>query len=302
MAELRRSPQVDHGWLRGDDRCRPRKGLHDYDQRPHNHNDEHVDAMDRRPPMTDPSPDMREVGKTTTPTAATPTPPAPTTPTPTPTPKEPPSQQPGAVASAAIERLAGTCRYTTNLALNQEKMKPNTPVFIATGANFPDALSAAAAGGAVNAPVLLGNGASAPSLSAAQTSALSRSKTKTVHLVGGTGVVNARLEANIRAKGYSTSRLFGSNRYATNAAVNRYVDSKVGTSVTDMWVATGQNFPDALSAAAPAGNGTSRLVLSGGACLPKDSVSSILGTQLDRVHLVGGSGVLGPSIAALKQC
>lgn len=341
-------------------------------------------------PLTNPAPDMTEVGKT-----------------PGPVVKDPPGTEPDEVASAAVERLAGTCRYSTNLALNQKRMKPNKPlfiatgvdfpdalsigpavakeggslmlasadrllpgalelikkntpsaiyivggesavsncvasaaavaagkgaggytrisgsdrystsiaifqaffagknpstVFVATGSNFPDALSAAAAGGAVGAPVLLVNGASAPSLTQPQKAALTQSKTKNVQIVGGPGVVNPGIEASLKASGYTTSRLNGSDRYGTNAAVNRYVSKAVGSSVTDMWVATGRNFPDALSAAAPAGNSNSRLVLSGGTCLPSGSVAGMITDTLDRVHLIGGTGALSPAIAALKQC
>lgn len=340
-------------------------------------------------PLTNPGPDLTLVGAAATPS---PTPAPPTTP---------------AVAAAAVERLSGTCRYSTNLALNQKHMKPGHPVFVATGSNFPDALSigpavakeqgslflaqkdhitagaleliaknkpsdvyiiggegaisnavaskvasaagkgaagyrrvagsdrfdtsveifntffagsdpstvfvatgnnfpdalsAAAAGGAVNAPVLLVNGAGAASLNAPQAGALTKSKVRTVQIVGGTGVVNPTLEKDIRSRRYTTNRLQDTNRYGTNAAVNRYVTSKVGSGVSNLWIATGSNFPDALSAAAPAGSSDALLVLSPGRCIPKDSISGIEGGTSPWVHLVGGTAVLDQAVAALKQC
>lgn len=205
---------------------------------------------------------------------------------------------------AGYQRLAGTDRYSTSVKIFDTFFSGSSPttVFIATGSNFPDALSAAAAGGAVNSPVLLVNGSGAPSLNASQAASLAKSKTKSIQIVGGGGVVNGALEADIRARGYSVARLFGSNRYDTNAAVNRYVSNKVGSAVSSLWVATGSNFPDALSAAAPAGTYDARLVLSPGTCLPKASISGTLGSALEKVHLVGGAGALAPSVESMKQC
>lgn len=206
--------------------------------------------------------------------------------------------------ASGYHRLAGANRYDTSVRIFDTFFAGTNPttVFVATGSNFPDALSAAAAGGAMNAPVLLVNGSGAGSLNASQAGALSKSKAKTVQIVGGGGVVNEGLAGDIRARGYATNRLYDSNRYGTNAAVNKYVSAQVGSGVSNLWIATGSNFPDALSAAAPAGTADARLVLSPGGCVPKDSISGVSKESLDKVHLVGGTGALNQEVAALRPC
>ena len=55
-----------------------------------------------------------------------------------------------------VSRVAGADRYGTSAAVSAGAFPPGVPVaYIATGATFPDALSGAAAAGALGGPVLL---------------------------------------------------------------------------------------------------------------------------------------------------
>ena len=113
------------------------------------------------------------------------------------------------------------------------------------------------------------------------------------------------IQFNNLKKSYSMERLAGADRFSTNKAVNGYIDDQAGTSPRQqVWVATGMNFPDALSAAAPAGDAKNRLVLSNGTCMPKEAVSWIDATnsKVDQLNLVGGTGVLKQSVYNLSQC
>ncbi len=204
------------------------------------------------------------------------------------------------------QRISGSSRYETSERIFNKffATKDINGVFIATGRAFPDALSASAAGGALNMPVLLVDGKTAKTLPASIASTLS-TKTSNVQIIGGTGAVNATLNANL-SRSYEVGRISGANRFETNMAVNNYVTSKVGgASLKGVWVATGLNFPDALSASVPAGNATQRLVLSNGKCLPKPVVSGWIkadGSKVSNVTLVGGTGALAQSVFALDEC
>lgn len=221
------------------------------------------------------------------------------------------AKQIGDAAGRTPKRIGGKNRYETSDLILREFFanRSFSAAFIATGANYPDALSAAAAGGSLNMPVLLVPGTSpSGALQPAAVSFLQSKNVRTLVAVGGPGVVSDRVLANVRSQGtFSTSRLAGANRYATNMQVNEYINSKSGgtASMTGLWVATGKNFPDALSAAGPAGKQGQRLVLSNGSCLSRPVVSSwIQGatSKVETVFLVGGRRALSDSVAGYTEC
>lgn len=219
------------------------------------------------------------------------------------------ARQVGAAVGRTPVRVSGADRYATSEAIYKRFfVNPGRAVdraFVATGTNYPDALSAAAAGGALKAPVILVNGVSGRNVSPYIQESLRTKKVSEVLIAGGKGAVNATIEKNLSAK-FSVRRLSGANRYDTNAAVNAYLTSKSpSVDLAQVWLATGNGFPDALSAAVPAGNPARRLVLSNGKCIPKPVVTDWItkpGSTVTDVVLVGGTGVLGQSVMALTQC
>ncbi len=92
-------------------------------------------------------------------------------------------------------------------------------VYIATGENFPDALGAAAAAGAMLAPVLLVRPDSVPAETLAE---LNRLTPERIVIVGGTAVVSDGVKATLEGLGFSptVTRQSGGNRYATAAALS----------------------------------------------------------------------------------
>lgn len=92
-------------------------------------------------------------------------------------------------------------------------------VYIATGANFPDALGAAATAAVGLGPVLLVQQNAIP---AATLSELNRLQPPEIVIVGGTGVVSASVEAQLKALSFSptVTRQAGSNRFETAAALS----------------------------------------------------------------------------------
>lgn len=212
-------------------------------------------------------------------------------------------------ATARIpERISGKTRYETSMAVFK-KFFPGaqSSVFIATGRDYPDALTASAVGGALGAPVLLVNGKQSQATSDV-ISLLRASGTTNIQLVGGKGAVSAGIEAQLKQSlgAQSVGRLSGADRYATNMSVNTYLNNQSGTpAMTGVWLATGKNFPDALSGAVPAGHVTQRLVLSNGTCIPKPVVTTWIkgsGSQVTNTYLVGGTGVLSNTVQNLQQC
>jgi putative cell wall-binding protein len=108
-----------------------------------------------------------------------------------------------AVASAlrpytdgSVERLAGSDRYATSVAVSAATFATADTVYIATGVNFPDALAGGPAAGREGAPLLLVPGTWLPSSVADE---LVRLNPSTVVILGSTGVVSNGVVSAIRS-------------------------------------------------------------------------------------------------------
>lgn len=144
-----------------------------------------------------------------------------------------------------VGRDQGANRYTTAIAISESTFEKSTYAVLATGSDFPDALTAGPLAALRDAPVLLNSGSA---VRADVNAELKRLGTKTVYIAGGPGVVPQGVEASLRASGYTVKRLWGSDRYQTALAIAEEIRSVSGTEKIPMVLTTGLLFPDALSA------------------------------------------------------
>jgi putative cell wall-binding protein len=208
--------------------------------------------------------------------------------------------------SPKVDRIFGQDRYETSRKLLQTAFGTtpaslhNVPeIYIATGSTFADALSASAAAGSRGDPMLLIDGAQAD-LDAATRDLLQAQGTTKVYIVGGVAAVTSGIE---RALGSllgadSVVRLSGSDRYATSSAVNR----ERFTSAMTFFVASGEEFPDALSAAAVAGIQNVPLYITEPSCMPRELVQNIIDAGATKVVIVGGASAVSEPAAHFRNC
>ncbi len=117
-----------------------------------------------------------------------------------------------------------------------------------------------------------------------------------VELLGGTGAVSDTVAAAIAAlTGSTPTRRAGADRYGTAAAVSA---ASFAAGVPAVYVATGENFPDALAAgpAAAAAGGPILLVRAGS--IPQATRDELARLAPQRIVVVGGSGVVSDAVAA----
>lgn len=213
--------------------------------------------------------------------------------------------------SPEVERLGGANRYDTAARVVNKIFAESSYddifnwqyVFLATGRDFPDALSASAAAGFLNAPVLLTDGKS-KSLDAEAMKILRRMKPHQVYVVGGTGAVSAEIESQVRTLAPKVDRLGGADRYATSREVAGAVfrmDQPYPTVASQFW-ATGTDFPDALSGAPAAARAGAPLYVVRPTCVPSQVLVDIekKGTQV--VNILGGEGALNADVARMRPC
>ncbi|WP_158217628.1 cell wall-binding repeat-containing protein [Lottiidibacillus patelloidae] len=205
------------------------------------------------------------------------------------------------IDSANITRYAGKNRYATNMAvvnaLGFEDANGiyQNGVFLATGENYADALSAASIAAERNMPIVLVKG----SLTDEAKDLLTGQR---VFVLGGTSAVSADVYAEAKAVANQIERIGGVNRYDTGAKIQNRFAYAVSADRSDvLFVASGKNFPDAL-AAAP------YVALYGGTfILVGDSVSVEMDTFLTKylymnyiseVKVIGGDNAVNSGVRA----
>jgi|GEM_PF-3134681 len=240
--------------------------------------------------------------------APTPTPTPPSTPEPTSTPAptaEPPptplddDADPEAApplestAASSADRLSGADRYATAVAVSEEAFESGVPiVFLASGVDYPDALSAAPLAAALGGPLLLTSSRSLPSVAAAE---LTRLDPAEVVIVGGTAVVTSSVVTQVKRLGLDVRRVSGTDRYATSRALI----STFAPSSDTLYLATGRNYPDALAAAGAAGAAGAPVLLVNGASSTLDTATRqlIASRAVQTAYIAGGPSVISSGIA-----
>ncbi|PKQ19464.1 MAG: hypothetical protein CVT66_09920 [Actinobacteria bacterium HGW-Actinobacteria-6] len=147
----------------------------------------------------------------------------------------------------ATARVQGSDRYLTAIQASRSAFKDGADVVVlASGANFPDALSAAALAGAYDAPLLLVKPTSLPS---AVVDEIERLGATRCFVVGGESAVSAGVASGVSYNtGIVPVRVAGPDRYATAAEVARRVVDRLGAEYDGgVFIARGDIFPDALS-------------------------------------------------------
>jgi putative cell wall-binding protein len=186
------------------------------------------------------------------------------------------------------ERLAGANRYETAKAVSK-KVFPTAPaVVIAFGENFPDALVGAAAAGANGYPVLLTGRDHLPQ---ATIDELERLSPGMIYVVGGTAVISDTVATELGKYG-TVARYAGANRYETAAAVA----AKFFPNAKRAFLASGENFPDALVAAAAGGSSETPVLLVTRDVIPQATRDRLDATTPDHIWLTGGTAVISDAV------
>ena len=187
---------------------------------------------------------------------------------------------------APVSRVQGQNRFQTSAALSLSTFSPGVPVAYVAGGqhSFADALAGSAAAGTVGGPVLLvDQGVISPSVG----QELDRLNPGKIVILGGPDSVGVEVQTAMVIANYApVQRVAGLDRYGTAAALSVSVFVPGGAEV---FVVTGENFPDGLAAGAVAGGRNAPVLLTRRDCMPKatsDEIARLAPT--DKVWFVGG--------------
>ncbi len=161
---------------------------------------------------------------------------------------------------------------------------------------WPDALSANFLAGARSAPVLL---TKLDTIPAATQQQLDQFGTDTkIWVVGGSGVVSNAQVRKLREDGYTVQRVAGADRWATNTTVI----AQGGRSTDGLGVvASGLTFPDALAGGPLVYAEGMPLGLTKTDDIPDNVVQALKDAGVDRVLVIGGTGVVSNAVVAELQ-
>lgn len=201
--------------------------------------------------------------------------------------------------NSLVSRLAGADRYSTSVAISSSFSAGVPVVYVATGENYPDALSAASAAAVQGGPLLLTDPGYLPGVIRSE---INRLRPTQIVVVGGAGAVSDAVYNELATLAPTIRRDSGPDRFSTSRLIAERAFT--GRTVTTAFIATGHDFPDALSAGAAAATLGAPVILVDGAAGSLDGGAQYLMQRLGvtKIYIAGGTGVVSPGIeASLKQ-
>lgn len=192
--------------------------------------------------------------------------------------------------NAAVDRLQGADRYATSAAVAGEFPSGGEVVYLASGTSFADALAGSALAAKHQAPVLLVTQGSIPASVRAE---LDRLNPQSIVIYGGTSAVsNTVAEQAEQFTDGSVTRIAGDDRYQTSAKI---IDT-YPRGVNAIYIASGEDYPDALSGSAAAGRNHWPMGLTGRNTLPTATRDALTRLQPGRIVILGGTSAVSASV------
>lgn len=191
-----------------------------------------------------------------------------------------------------VARWDGPDRFATGVRISREVFPDGAPVVhVATGRGFADALAAVPAAVAAEGPILLVDTDRVPDVVVDEIRRLSPERAV---VLGGTTAIRGSVVERLRGLVPTVERRQGRDRYATAAALSQ---AWTGDRQVDVvFVASGQDFPDGLSAGAAAAMRGAPVLLSDTDRIPDPTWAEFERLAPRRVVLVGGTRALSERV------
>lgn len=199
------------------------------------------------------------------------------------------------------DRIGGENRYDVAADISRRNFSEGVPVvFVASGEVFPDAISAAPAAASAGGPILL---VERNRIYPVILSELQRLRPQRIVVVGGPGSISEAVYQQLAALTPSIQRVGGATRYDVSTALATVEFGAVGA--TELFIATGGVFADALSAApAAAAAGAPMILVDSTETTLRADIATLMTTLgVQKVSIAGGpasvSSALESSLVAL---
>jgi hypothetical protein len=198
-------------------------------------------------------------------------------------------------APGVTTRVSGTDpalirnRFSTAAALSQAAFAQAGAAVVARADDYPDALAASALAAQIGGPVLLSTTESMPDATVLE---LHRLGVEHVVLVGGEAALGSSVATQAVGMGLTVERVAGPTRFETAVAIAERTGSYGGTA----FLATGQNFADALAASGPSGFLMRPILLTATDALPASTREGLQSMGLRELTVLGGSAAVSAPV------
>lgn len=195
----------------------------------------------------------------------------------------------------AVQRTSGRDRYASAAALAQEAfLEGADTAYLASGTGLVDALAVGPVAAEQDAAVLLTRPDRLPAPTVA---ALDDLGVTQVRVVGGEAAVSAAVVDELTALGLRVTRLSGSDRYAVAARLAQEAAAD-GSAPQTVYLASGQELPDALGGAAAAAQRSGAVLLTRSGRLPAPTADALASLRPARVVVLGGDAAVREAVVS----
>ncbi len=191
-------------------------------------------------------------------------------------------------AAASQKRFGGSDRYAASISVCKNNWDKSDYAVLVSGEGFADGLCAAPLAKKFDAPIILTNG---KVLSSDIKSELVRLNVKKVFILGALGVISSDIETQIYKMNIDCERISGNDRYDTSLKVAQYIGINKG-----VVIASGENFPDALSIAPMAAFKGMPILLVDKHGLKDDIKNYIKNNTIENCYILAAEGIVGDDI------
>ena len=208
-----------------------------------------------------------------------------------------------------VRRVAGVDRYDTARAVKQSQLitsvgryNQKRTAFVASGESFADALAAGPIAFGKRFPLLL----TARDVLPKATEDAGLDGIEHVIIVGGEAAVGPEVEETLRAKALTVERIGGENRNDTAAKLAETALAGMGFKNTEVAVASGIGFADALAGATYAGKSLVPLLLMGSVPPETEAFVRAHNSTIATITALGGTSAVSDedlaALAAVATC
>jgi spore germination protein YaaH len=183
-------------------------------------------------------------------------------------------------------RIYGQDRYETSVKI-AKLVGSNNGIFITSGENFPDALSVSSIAAMKQMPILFTTSQNLPT---SVKNYILNSNIDKCYVVGGTGAISSNGVSGLP----NLKRLSGSDRYETNLSViNEFIND---VNFNNVYIASGENFPDALSGSAAAAKNSAPIILTDDNYSKSTSIIKSKLNSISALKVLGGNAIVSSTL------
>ncbi len=189
-----------------------------------------------------------------------------------------------------VSRISGQDRYETSVNIaNYFTSDSLKNIIIASGNNFPDALSGSMLSKKLDAPILLSNDSSDKNEQSINYIKKHLQPQGNVYILGGESSISKSYEDELKLLNYNTIRLSGIDRFSTNSAIIKSTGVKKGTPVI---IVNGFEFADALSISSIAAVKGYPIIMNSQDKLNDSTGKMINDIEPSKIFIIGGQSAI----------